>query len=256
MPYKVLAYGLSDIGLVRQNNEDFWMALPSIDFYVLADGMGGHRAGEVAAKEAVQTLCRLVNMHFSSREQFTLEEAHGIIQIAIEEANNIVYQMGRAHQELRGMGTTLCCLYFHPKGLIYANVGDSRIYRFRGHQLEQLTKDHSLLREMVDLGQISENQSSDFLFKNIITKAVGTEAHVEPSVHITDVQDQDIYIMCTDGLSDMMNHLQIEDILNHATSVQSCTKKLIAQAKKQGGYDNITVVTMKVQENHDRENLS
>lgn len=248
MPYKVSAIGLSDIGLVRLNNEDFWAHLPDIGFYVLADGMGGHLAGEVAARETVNSLCDIVKKHLASREEFTLEETHGIIQIAIEQVNEIVYRMGQASQKLRGMGTTLCCMYFHPKGLIYANVGDSRIYRLRDQHLEQLTKDHSLLREMMDLGQLTESQAPDYLFKNIITRAIGTEPSVEPSVHITDVNDNDIYMMCTDGLSDLLSLHEIEDILNHTPAIQAATRKLVAQAKKNGGFDNVTVVTVKVHE--------
>lgn len=249
MPYKVSAYGISDLGLVRLNNEDFWAFHPEFNFFVLADGMGGHRAGEVASKEATHVLCRRVKKLLSSREEFTLEEAHGVIQIAIEQTNEFIYRMGRADHDLRGMGTTLCCLYFHPKGLIYANVGDSRIYRLRNHQLEQLTKDHSLLREMMDLGQLTEQQASDFLFKNIITRAIGTEASVEPSVHIADVCEEDIYLMCSDGLSDMISFDEIQKVLNESPSIESATNQLIERAKKQGGFDNITVVTVKVEKN-------
>lgn len=246
MSYKVSTYGLSDIGLVRLNNEDFWSSVPEIGFYVLADGMGGHRAGEVASKEAVNILCSLVKEHLSSRGDFNLEEVHGIIQIAIEQTNEKVYKMGLSDQNLRGMGTTLCCLYFHPKGLVFANVGDSRIYRYRDNKLEQISKDHSLMREMMDLGQLSEKHSSEFLFKNIITRAIGTEISVEPSVHIADVNDQDLYLMCTDGLSDLLSHKEIEQILQQTPSIQAATQKLIFQANKHGGLDNITVVMAKV----------
>lgn len=257
MPYSISAFGISDIGLVRQNNEDFWAKLNHLNFYVLADGMGGHRAGEVASKETVKALCKIIETNLTSREEkFTIEEAYAIVQIAIEQVNQIIYRMGRSDHELRGMGTTLCCIYFHPKGVIYAHVGDSRIYRLRHQKLEQLTKDHSLFCELVELGQISEQQATDFLYKNIITKAVGTEPFVEPSVHISDAQDQDIYIMCSDGLSDLLSRKEIETILNRTSQVETAANHLVEKAKQKGGYDNVTVVVMKVKRSDESKNLS
>lgn len=237
MPYNILAFGLSDIGLVRQNNEDVWAELPDIRFFVLADGMGGHQAGEIAAREAVNALCGIVEKKFKAhhRHPLSLLDAQAIIQRAIEQVNSHVYKMGRADDELRGMGTTLCCIYFHEKGVVYAHVGDSRIYRWREKKLTQLTKDHSLLRELVDLGQLSEHQAGDFLYKNIITKAVGTEPKVEPSVHTTEVVPHDIYLICSDGLSDLLTLQQIEKIINKTHSLQDCAKELIKSAKAEGG---------------------
>lgn len=252
MPYKVSVFGITDVGLVRQNNEDFWGAFPKYNFYILADGMGGHRAGEIAAKEAVSSLSKIIQKLLQPNHNFTLEEAHGLIQLAIEQTNEIVYKKGRAFHELKGMGTTLCCIYFHSKGIIYANVGDSRIYRLRNHKLDQLTKDHSLLRELVDLGQLNEKQATDFLYKNIITKAVGTESSVEPSVHIGDVEDHDIYFMCTDGLSDQVAPEEIEAVLNRITDIKKAAQELVNMAKDKGGYDNITILIAKVQKNKEK----
>ncbi len=246
MPYKVLEFGISDIGLVRQNNEDYWKSVAGLDFYVLADGMGGHRAGEVASKVAVDALCRLVKESFEHPKQFSLEDTHSILEVALEQTNEIVYTMGRKDQELRGMGTTLCCLFFHPKGLVFAHVGDSRIYRFRNKKLELLTKDHSLLRELMDLGQLTESQAPEFLYKNIITKAIGTEPEVEPSVRVTEVTHDDIYLMCTDGVSDMLTTEEMEEIINYDTNIENKAKNMITQALKKGGSDNLTIVITKV----------
>ena len=254
MAYKLTSAGISDIGLVRQNNEDVWKQLPKKRFYFLADGMGGHKAGEVAAKEAIAKLVDIIETdpRFSESD-LAMDHARSLISHAIQDANTHVYNLGRKDPELRGMGTTLCCLYFHPEGLIYAHVGDSRIYRLRNKKLQQMTKDHSLLRELLELGQLKENQAEDFAYKNIITKAIGTEAHVHPSVRLIDVANDDIYMMCSDGLSDMVKKEEMEVILNKKITLKEITEQLVALANEHGGNDNITIVTVKVQGAHEKK---
>lgn len=256
MPYKILAFGHTDQGLVRQNNEDAWGEVVELGLFVLADGMGGHKAGEIAAREAVSTLCRMMRKALAHRHTMGIKELARVLKNAIEHVNASIYKLGHADEQLRGMGTTLCCVQFHHDGVIYAHVGDSRIYRLRKKKLDQLTSDHSLVRELIDLGQINEKQIPEFLYKNIITKAVGTEPNVEPSVHTCDIVDKDLYLMCTDGLTDLLKKEEIESILNHAPSIREATKTLINAAKERGGYDNITVVIMKVQEIHEKQDIS
>jgi serine/threonine protein phosphatase PrpC len=250
MLYKVSVCGASDIGLVRQNNEDSWRLLQEEQFFVLADGMGGHQAGEIASKETVDHLCALFRQYFSSLSSISLTDAQDLLSELIQQVNLIVYQMGRERQDLKGMGTTLCCILLHPEGLIYGHVGDSRIYRFRQHKLEQLTHDHSLLRELIDQGQLNEQQAEDFLYKNIITKAIGTAPHVEPTLTHSTLEVGDILLMCTDGLSDLVGHAEMEMILDQ-TPQQDVVKQLIKRAKQKGGYDNITIVLVKVQGRYD-----
>jgi serine/threonine protein phosphatase PrpC len=254
MPYKVSAYGLSDIGLIRQNNEDFWAQMPDEHFFVLADGMGGHQAGEVAAREAVENLCSIFKHLITSSDQ-SFETAQKIIYKAIRRVNEIVYQLGYQQQELKGMGTTLCCVLIHPDGLIYGHVGDSRIYRLQGNKLEQLTQDHSLLRELINLGQLDENRANEFLYKNIITRAIGTEPIVEPTIQTTSFSVGDIILMCTDGLTDLLSHDEIQKIIL-SSEEQDIAKKLIKAAKQRGGHDNITVVVVKVQGKNGQTDLS
>lgn len=257
MPYKILAFGHTDKGLVRQNNEDVWGEVAELGLFVLADGMGGHRAGEVAAREAVAVLCRLVRKALEQKETPSIQEMVYILERSIEQVNSAVYKLGRSDDQLRGMGTTICCLQFHREGAIYAHVGDSRIYRLRAKKLEQLTSDHSLLRELIDLGQINEDESSEFLYKNIITKAIGTEPTVEPSIHVCDIADGDLFLMCTDGLSDLLTKDDMEAIINRAPTIRDAGKTLVACAKERGGYDNITIVIMQVQEvNEKKQDLS
>ncbi len=246
MPYKVQSIGLSDVGLVRHNNEDVWSQLPKKKFFIIADGMGGHQAGEIAAREAVQAICETIESHIKLGSiSLSVDEIRTLIVEAIEEANAHVYRMSRRDAELRGMGTTLCCLFFHPKGLIYGHVGDSRIYRLRDNKLLQLTKDHSLLCELLDLGQINERQAKGFIYKNIITKAIGTEPSVQPSVRTSDVLDKDIYLMCTDGLSDLLSHEELEHLIKHAVLRESA-QLMVQAAKNKGGHDNITLIIVKV----------
>jgi protein phosphatase len=252
MPYKITAYGLSDIGKVRHNNEDVWAELPECHFYALADGMGGHQAGEVASREAIKILCKLVKRNDTENTgQISLQELRKNISHFIEQVNFTVFRLGRSDAKLKGMGTTLCCLSFHSQGLVYGHVGDSRIYRLRNEKLTPLTKDHSLLRELVELGQISEHQSGEFLYKNIITKAIGTEPKVEPSVHLTMVEPNDLYMMCTDGLSDLLTTKEMQDILLQYSTPEEQVVQLIARANELGGHDNITVVVLKVEEPHE-----
>ncbi len=256
MPYTVTSFGLSDVGLVRQNNEDYWDEIQSLNFSVLADGMGGHRAGEIASKEAVKALIDILSKTLgSSKESLDLTEMHGIIQYAIEHANETIYKMSKSDEQLRGMGTTLCCLLFNLQGVVYAHVGDSRIYRLRDSELEQLTKDHSLLRQLSDAGKIDDYQSGEALYKGIITKAIGTGLSVDPSVHTADVMTNDVYLMCSDGLSDMLTSKEIEDILNEFPDIEKAGKVLVAQAKKKGGFDNVTVVLNKVQDFHEEKHI-
>lgn len=246
-PFKVLATGLTDIGLVRQNNEDVWSSEPQVGLYVIADGMGGHQAGEIAARETVKALCKAVKLKIPTLEANTISDVSSFLKRAVIHVNGVVYKLGRTKPELRGMGTTLCCLLFHSKGLAFAHVGDSRIYRLRGNKFEQLTKDHSLFRELVDKGQLNEEQITDFLYKNIITKAMGTEPKIEPTVATKRVNDGDIYLMCTDGLSDLLASEEMSKIITSALTIEEAAQNLIAAANDKGGRDNVTVVIAKVE---------
>jgi protein phosphatase len=251
MLYQVSVYCVSDIGLVRQNNEDSWKLLKDVPFFVLADGMGGHQAGEVASKETVEQICTLFHERFDPVET-DLSHAEVLIKEIIKEVNSKVYRMGRENAELRGMGTTLCCILVHAAGLIYGHVGDSRIYRYRNGVLKQLTQDHSLLRELIELGQLTEQQAEDFLYKNIITKAIGTESCVEPDVTHTSLESGDMFLMCTDGLSDLVTTTEIQNIVKQNRE-EDIAKLLVKKAKQKGGYDNITVILVKIRDKYEKD---
>lgn len=257
MPFSVAVCGLSDVGCVRQKNEDVWDQIPEENFFVLADGMGGHRAGDVASKEAVRALLRITKQRLQElpEQRRSCQAVARLIRLAMEEVNRIIYDLSKTEEEWRGMGTTLCCVHLQPEGLVYAHVGDSRIYRYRASVLQQLTDDHSLLREMIQRGQIQDQPRNSFAYKNIITKAIGTEPVVEPSINITDIQDRDVILMCTDGLSDLLTTEEIQEVLGNTFSLRKAADQLVSLAKSRGGTDNVTVVLVKAQGAHETAHL-
>jgi len=244
MFYQLSANEATDLGLVRKNNEDYLKLLKEDQFFVLADGMGGHQAGEIASRVAVEEVCSLFqeNQEYFYQSLVTAEQTLGEL---IREVNAIIFDMGKENPNYHGMGTTLCVLFFHSRGLIYGHVGDSRIYRFRKERLEQLTTDHSLLRELIDLGQLTDHEAENFLYKNIITRAIGTDPEVDPSIRHTTIEVGDMYLLCTDGLTDMVPFKQMEEILNQ-NSETDAVSALMDTAKKNGGFDNITIILVKV----------
>jgi serine/threonine protein phosphatase PrpC len=229
------SFGLSDIGVSRPNNEDVWVSMPEIGFFALADGMGGHQAGEIAAREAIDYLCNSVKK-IKSRDQVEL-----IIELrhAIEKANQWVYRLGKKTDAFQGMGTTLCCLIWSEEQVIYAHVGDSRIYRYREKKLELLTQDHSLFAKWLKFGKESK---TPFPYKNVITRAVGTAPRANPEIAITNHQPGDVFFLCTDGLSDVLTFEDIEKIIQASPDLECASRRLIQRAKIKGSSDNITIL--------------
>lgn len=246
----ILACGLSDVGLVRANNEDYWYEEPSLCLYVLADGMGGHCAGEVAAKEAV---CQFVQTMERSLETQQFESTHDnikqVLKYSARQANWIVYQKSLQKESLRGMGTTLCATYFFEEGFVaLLHVGDSRIYRLRGDKFDQLTEDHSLVRNVSGFGDLDAADGEKFSFRNLITRAIGNNARVNPSVSVCDTLLGDTFLMCSDGLSDYVSKKDIQKLISDSDSLEEASLALIDKANDLGGQDNITVVLMKLED--------
>ncbi len=247
LPYKIRSFGLSDVGLIRSNNEDAWGALPEVPFFALADGMGGHLAGEVAAAETILGLSQFVETHLKKQGyELSLIEAQDVLSDAIFSVNEQIHNMAERSKTLKGMGTTLCCLYFHKDGLVLAHVGDSRIYRLRNEQLVQLTEDHSLLKDLLFAEKARTLLKKRENYKNIITRAIGTLPKVIPTVSIERVIPGDLYMMCSDGLSDLVKRSKLAEVLKAKTSLKEKTEALISIAKESGGHDNITVVLSEV----------
>jgi protein phosphatase len=245
-------FGFSDIGPVRPNNEDVWVGLPQHHFFALADGMGGHLAGEVAAKEATDHLCHLAEALFESEKKFSLPQMIYHLRSSIKKVNFRVYELGQAYPQFKGMGTTLCCVHFFSNVALYAHIGDSRIYHYR-NQLFQLTQDHSLLNK------IRWESSCDTLgktCKNIITKAIGTTAFVEPEISHILIEEGDQILLCTDGLSDYVPSEEISPILQKTTSIQQKVENLIHLAKEKGSRDNMTVILLEVKGFDNQKSIS
>lgn len=250
--YRVKAFGLTDVGLVRTNNEDVWAQLSDLHLYALADGMGGHRAGEVAAQAAIETLCKIFPQRLASAppspDHYDLCK---LLSDVICEVNHEVFELSCSSPALNGMGTTLCCLYLSVEHAIIAHVGDSRIYRLRKGKLIQMTKDHSLLINMSHWEGHNHQSSEEEMplrsrYRSVITRAIGTEVAVTPSVYATDLKVGDEFLLCSDGLSDLLDRLEIEQTLTDYSLVEEQAQELIVTAKAKGGHDNITVVLVQV----------
>ncbi|NGX37507.1 MAG: putative protein phosphatase 2C-type [Chlamydiae bacterium] len=238
---KIESYGVSDIGLSRLNNEDAFAQLPKENCFILADGMGGHNAGEVAANETVFELCRLVK----DETPHTPAAWAKILNEGIKKANAHVFNLATKEKKLKGMGTTLCLALIAQTSLIYAHVGDSRIYRFRKGRLTQLTEDHSLKAELIAKGELDESDAAAFP-KNVITRAIGTSKTVTPQIQTTSIESGDLYFLCSDGLTDPLNNTQILDIIEDSLTIEEASESLILAAKKRGGGDNITLLLFKI----------
>jgi len=230
------SYGFSDIGRVRKKNEDVWLELIQTKFFALADGMGGHNAGEVAAKQTIQYLGSFVQKNIP--QNISAKQAIALLKKGIQQTNQRIYTLGKSKPTLNGMGTTLCMLYLFPGYGIYAHVGDSRIYRYRDQELKQLTQDHVAYKNEV---------------KNVLTRAIGSGQQVQPEIACASVQVGDLFFLCSDGLSDFISSEQIEKILQSSISLKRIAKRLVELAKEKGSSDNITVVLVRVK--HGRKKL-
>lgn len=250
--YPIESFGMSDVGNVRTNNEDVFDVVADKQFFVLADGMGGHNAGEVAASEAVKSLNRSIRYapSFSSHE----EVSQYLLQ-AIEKANQRVWNLSLQEEAFSGMGTTLSCFLIHENRLIYAHIGDSRIYRLR-NGLQQLSRDHSLRALLLEEEDIDKQLLEQPGFKNVITRALGTHSHVMPDIGVIPLQPSDLYMLCSDGLTDLVSDAEIASILSSGKALAEMCQSLISAALEKGGNDNITVLLVKLIVPHEAEDLS
>ena len=238
----IKAYVKSDKGKVREMNQDYYYVSTSLDeiqLYLLADGMGGYNGGEIASKLAVETAKKYIENNFNEIDK----DKDSIIQLlasSMEYANMIVYEKSKENLELQGMGTTLeICLIYNNK--VY--IGDSRIYRIRNVFIRKLTQDHSYVEKLVKEGTITKEQAEHHPQKNMLVKALGCNAFVEPDVMVKGFLKDDILIMCSDGLTNLVDQ---EIIYKFASeNMERAPKKLVELANERGGYDNTTVIVIK-----------
>jgi protein phosphatase len=246
---KLTFVGQTDTGRVREHNEDTIANDLDVGLLVLADGMGGYNAGEVASGIAVKTITNLVREGLAREDLGSLDRATGltrpsiVLRDAITRANKIIYQTARSQAECEGMGTTVVAALFYDNRISIAHVGDSRLYRQRGSQIAQVTMDHSLLQELVDRGFYSPEEAQRAANKNYVTRALGVEPQVEVEVQEHPVDKGDIFILCSDGLSDMVEDEDIRlTISTFGANLDTVAKQLIQLANENGGRDNVSVV--------------
>jgi protein phosphatase len=243
----------TDTGKVRSHNEDSIAADAEMGLAVLADGLGGYNAGEVASGIAVATMATEIKQSLAGHEP---HEANGatseplavkLIKENSARANAAIYQAARSQPRYAGMGTTLVAALFYGNRVTVGHVGDSRLYRLRQGKLEQITRDHSQLQEQIDSGMISEEQARYSQNRNVVTRAVGIDPEVETEVHTHDVEAGDIYLLCSDGLSDMVMDDDIHATLDKLQSnLPLAAQQLVQLANDNGGRDNISVILVRV----------
>ena len=254
---KLRCVGLTDTGKVREHNEDTIAVDPDIGLLVLADGMGGYNAGEVASGIAVKTIVNLVKEQVEREDMNVQDRDAGlsrptiILRDAIQRANKIIYQTARTQPQCEGMGTTVVAALFFDNKITIAHVGDSRLYRQRlgGEKLEQVTMDHSLLQELVDRGFYSAEEAQRAANKNYVTRALGVEPNVEVEIQEVPANKGEVFILCSDGLSDMVEDEDIHLTINtFSANLDTVAKQLIQLANDNGGRDNVSVVMAHVLE--------
>ncbi|MDM0115247.1 Stp1/IreP family PP2C-type Ser/Thr phosphatase [Variovorax sp. J22R133] len=234
---------LTDAGRVRANNEDAIAFDASLGLAILADGMGGYNGGEVASGMTIALLQASFGRWLAhAGQQANTRGIRRAMQAGVDEANLAILEAGIANMQLQGMGTTLVVAVFGPKRVVVGHIGDSRCYRLRGQTLEQLTHDHSLLQEQLDAGVITLEQAARSPIRNLVTRAVGIERQVTLEMHEYDTVPGDVYLLCSDGLSEMVSDEDLFTVLLQDIDLSQKATLLVALANDNGGRDNISVV--------------
>ncbi|WP_114970663.1 Stp1/IreP family PP2C-type Ser/Thr phosphatase [Rhodoferax ferrireducens] len=246
----------TDPGRVRENNEDAVVFDEATHLAVLADGMGGYNAGEIASGMATAFIkTELARWLSEAGPQAQAGQVRRAIEICVDNANRSIFNASHANPQYSGMGTTLVLAVFQGATLLLGHVGDSRCYRWRGNQLLQITRDHSLLQEQMDAGLLTREQAATSPNKNLVTRALGVETEVALDLNEYSVEAGDIYLMCSDGLSDMMDDAAIAQILQNGSSLDQMAGALVCAANENGGRDNITVLLTQVVNKQEKRGL-
>ncbi|MDP2230030.1 Stp1/IreP family PP2C-type Ser/Thr phosphatase [Methylotenera sp.] len=244
---------VTDVGLHREHNEDAIASDDTMGFVVLADGMGGYKAGEVASEIAVLSITAELKEALAKQHPGKVDLALGqqaeaqLIINAVKSANEVIYSVSQTQPQCAGMGATLVVGLFTNNKLLVGHIGDSRMYRLRNQVLSQITEDHSVLQEQIRLGLITPEQAKYSTNKNLVTRALGVDPEVELELNEHNVEINDIYLICSDGLSDLVEDEVIESVLNDLSSnIENAAHTLVQLANDNGGSDNISVILIKV----------
>jgi serine/threonine protein phosphatase PrpC len=243
----------TDPGMVRSHNEDSIASIAEKGLVVLADGMGGYNAGEVASGMATTVLTTELRQLLDAHEPHEVDPRSGekaalkMLQGEIAKANTSIYQASQSQPQYSGMGTTLVVALFYDNKMMAAHIGDSRLYRLRGEEFTQVTKDHSLLQEQIDAGMLTKEQAKGSSNKNLVTRALGIDPAVEPEIHEYDTLPGDIYLLCSDGLSDMVSDEDMGMALQAlGGNLDLAVQQLVQMANDNGGRDNVSVILIKI----------
>ncbi|HMZ83041.1 MAG TPA: Stp1/IreP family PP2C-type Ser/Thr phosphatase [Rhodocyclaceae bacterium] len=242
----------SDAGMVRTHNEDAVFVSASSGLIVLADGMGGYNAGEVAAGMAISLLGGELEKSIATRRLqrnglAVRADAQALLESHVASANSAIYEAAQSQPQYAGMGTTLVMGLFYDNAVTFAHIGDSRAYRFREGRLEQLTRDHSLLQEQIDSGMITLEEARLSQNRNLVTRALGVDPAVQAEIRDFDTTPGDIYLLCSDGLNDMVCDGEIAHIVGkYADDPEDAAARLIQQANENGGRDNVSVILIRI----------
>jgi len=247
---KLAIHGMSDVGLSREHNEDSIRWDRELGLVMLADGMGGHNAGEVASDLAVTSIHdALLDVLTPEMLETKVIKCEDAVRESVIYANEEIFEQAQERVECAGMGTTIVLTLFHESFVTWANVGDSRIYRLRNAELSQITQDHSLVQEMVDNGYLSQEEALISTSRNLITRALGIAPEVEVDVTTEDLDQDDVFLLCSDGLTDLVSNAEIlETIMSLRDNMDDAAKRLIELANEKGGTDNISVILITLHE--------
>lgn len=244
---------LTDPGRVRGHNEDCVESRPEMGVVVLADGMGGYNAGEVASGMATSLIASGLSVTWTKDVLAKLDRAaatklsHQILQQQVAQANTAIYEAAQKDPHCAGMGTTLVVCIFYDNFVTVGHIGDSRLYRMRGDVLTQVTRDHSLLQEQIDSGLISKEDARQSHNKNLVTRALGIDPEVDAEIHTYDVEEGDTYLLCSDGLNDMIEDDELQmTLIALGANLNLTAQQLVQAANDAGGRDNISVTLVKV----------
>jgi PPM family protein phosphatase len=243
----------TDPGIVRSHNEDSIAADATKGLVVLADGMGGYNAGEVASGMATTVITTELQHLLEETPPYRLEPESGrpwaekLLKDQIAKANTSIFQAAQSQPQYSGMGTTLVAGLFYDNKVMLAHIGDSRAYRLRGESFEQVTRDHSLLQEQIDSGMITPEQAKFSQNKNLVTRALGIDPMVEPELNCFEAQPGDVYLLCSDGLNDMVSDEDIGMTLQTlSANLRLAAQQLVQMANDNGGRDNVSVILVRV----------
>lgn len=241
------AIGNSVTGITRSNNEDSIYICSEEDkiknLYIVADGMGGHNGGEIASKSAIEYFLEYVNKH--ADEEIRHEDLPDLLVGGIAYCNEQVYKKSVENEDLNGMGTTFSCVVIANGKATIAHVGDSRVYLYRKNTLSQITKDHSYVMEMVKQGKITFEEAATHPKRNIITRAVGSASNIEADIFVENLEENDILLICSDGLSAMVMDNRIQEIIGNSEDITKILQQLINEANNNGGRDNISAIIIR-----------